>query len=64
MKKIYRHAETGFEKISTLTTTAPGNSITFMLALGMVVFWLFNKEFYMQDTPGTASGTSFTGSHF
>lgn len=49
MKRIYRHAETGFEKLSNLATVVLGNSITFMLALGMVLFWLVNKEFYMQD---------------
>lgn len=38
-----------FEKITTTFTTVLGNSITFILALAMVVFWLANKEFYMQD---------------
>jgi low affinity Fe/Cu permease len=49
MKKIYRHSETVFEKITTVATALLGNSITFMLALGIIVFWLVNKEFYMQD---------------
>ncbi len=49
MKRIYRHSEMVFEKITTTFTTVLGNSITFILALAMVVFWLVNKEFYMQD---------------
>jgi low affinity Fe/Cu permease len=49
MKKIYRHAETNFEKLTILATAVLGNSITFILALGLVVFWLLNKGFYMQD---------------
>jgi low affinity Fe/Cu permease len=49
MKRIYRRVETSFEKLTNLATNVLGNSITFMFALGMIVFWLVNKEFYMQD---------------
>jgi low affinity Fe/Cu permease len=49
MKRIYRHAETGFEKLTGAATFLLGNSITFIVALGMVVFWLANKEFYNQE---------------
>jgi low affinity Fe/Cu permease len=49
MNRIYRHVETNFEKLTNLATNVLGNSITFIFALGMVVFWLVNKEFYMQD---------------
>ena len=46
---IYRQIETSFEKLTAFATVLLGNSITFILALAMVVFWLVNKEFYMQD---------------
>jgi low affinity Fe/Cu permease len=49
MKKIYRHAETGFEKLTAAVTAVLGNSITFMLAMGMVLYWVLNKDFYAQD---------------
>jgi low affinity Fe/Cu permease len=49
MKRIYRHSETVFEKITTAATAVLSNSITFLLALGMVLFWLLNKEFYAQE---------------
>jgi low affinity Fe/Cu permease len=35
--------------LTILATAVLGNSITFILALGLVVFWLLNKGFYMQD---------------
>lgn len=49
MKKIYRHSETLFERITTVATAVLGNSITFMLALGMVLYWVINKDFYAQE---------------
>jgi low affinity Fe/Cu permease len=49
MKKIYRHTERGFEKLTSIATIILGNSITFILALGVVIFWLTNKRFYYQD---------------
>ena len=49
MKNIYRHTERGFEKFTSVATAILGNSITFIIALGMVVFWLTNKRFYTQD---------------
>jgi low affinity Fe/Cu permease len=49
MKNIYRHSETIFEKLVSVATAILGNSITFILALAMVIFWLVNKEFYRQD---------------
>ena len=41
--------ERGFEKLTTVATAILGNSITFIIALGTVVFWLTNKRFYTQD---------------
>jgi low affinity Fe/Cu permease len=49
MKKIYRHTERGFEKLTSVATAILGNSITFIIALGAVIFWLTNKRFYTQD---------------
>ena len=49
MKNIYRHTEKGFEKLSSVAISVLGNSITFIIALCTVIFWLFSKEFYMQN---------------
>ncbi len=49
MKNIYRHTERGFEKLTSIATAILGNSITFMIALGTVIFWLSNKRFYTED---------------
>jgi low affinity Fe/Cu permease len=49
MKNIYRHTERGFEKLTSIATAILGNSITFVIALGTVIFWLTNKRFYTQD---------------
>jgi len=48
-KNIYRQTERGFEKLTSVATAVLGNSITFIIALGVVVFWLTNKRFYSQD---------------
>jgi low affinity Fe/Cu permease len=49
MKKIYRHTEIGFEKLASVAISILGNSITFIIALCLVMFWLSNKQFYTQD---------------
>ena len=49
MKNIYRHTETGFEKLASVVIAIFGNSITFIIAVCLVIFWLSNKEFYTQD---------------
>ncbi len=49
MKKIYHHLEKSFQKITWTATAFLGNSITFIFAIGLVVFWLSNKKFYTQD---------------
>ncbi len=46
---IYHYTERGFEKLVLLVTAVISNSITFIIALGMVIFWLSNKRFYTQD---------------
>ncbi len=49
MKKIYQRLELIFEKITDIVTSILGNSITFIIALGMVITWLSDKKFYQQD---------------
>jgi low affinity Fe/Cu permease len=49
MKNIYRKTEKGFETLASVAMTILGNSITFIIALGTVIFWLCNKKFYTQD---------------
>jgi low affinity Fe/Cu permease len=49
MIQLYRHTERGFEKLTALATAILSNSITFIIALGTVIFWLTNKRFYTQD---------------
>jgi len=41
--------EKSFEKLTSIATAILGNSITFILALCLVIFWLSNKRFYKQD---------------
>ncbi|MES1216179.1 MAG: low affinity iron permease family protein [Bacteroidota bacterium] len=48
MKNIYRKTERGFERLTSVATTILGNSVTFIIALCMVIFWLTEKEFYTQ----------------
>jgi low affinity Fe/Cu permease len=49
MKNIYRRTENGFEKLASFAIAVLGNSITFIIALCTVIFWLTNKKFYLQD---------------
>ena len=49
MKNIYRHIERGFEKLASVAIAVLGNSISFIIALGTVIFWLSNKQFYAQN---------------
>jgi low affinity Fe/Cu permease len=49
MKNIYRYIERCFEKLASIVIVILGNSITFILALCTVIFWLSNKQFYKQN---------------
>jgi low affinity Fe/Cu permease len=49
MKKIYGHLENGFEKLTSVAIAILGNSISFIVALITVIFWLTNKQFFRQD---------------
>lgn len=48
MNKIHKWLETIFEKTTYFVTIVLGNSITFILALIMVIFWFSNREFGTQ----------------
>ncbi len=39
----------GFEKLTSFATFILGNSVTFILALLTVIFWITNRMFYTQD---------------
>lgn len=49
MKKIHRRLEVVFEKITSFVAAVLGNSITFIIALTMVIFWLTNRDFAKQE---------------
>jgi low affinity Fe/Cu permease len=49
MNNIYRYIERGFEKLVSVAIAILGNSITFIIALCTVIFWLSNKQFYLQN---------------
>ena len=49
MKNTYHHTQRAFETLSAIATTILGNSITFIIALATVIFWLSNERFYTQD---------------
>jgi low affinity Fe/Cu permease len=49
MLNIYHNIEKVFEKVTTTATMILGSSITFILALVMVVFFLSGEAFYGQN---------------
>jgi low affinity Fe/Cu permease len=49
MTSIYRHIERGFEKLASVAISVLGNSITFIIALCLVIFWFSNRRFYTQN---------------
>ena len=49
MKKIHRDLERFFEKITSFVTAVIGSSITFIIALILVLFWLSNRDFAKQE---------------
>ena len=49
MKSVYRKAEVAFEKLASFVIAILGNSLTFLLALGTVMYWLTNHQFFEQD---------------
>jgi len=49
MKKSYLNIEKGFEKLTSIATALLGNSITFILAFCLVVYWWTNSLTYGAD---------------
>lgn len=49
MKRIYSYSENIFERIASITTSVLGNSITFILAFCLVIFWWINNLFTTRD---------------
>jgi low affinity Fe/Cu permease len=50
MKFVLQKLETGFEKLASTATRIYGHSITFILALCMVLYYVCTPRFYRQDT--------------
>ncbi|MEO8515375.1 MAG: low affinity iron permease family protein [Flavobacterium sp.] len=50
MKKTYMTIERAFEKLTSIATALLGNSITFILAFCLVLFWWINNVFTRTDT--------------
>jgi len=63
MKKFYFNVERNFEKLVSLATRVLGNSITFILALILVMFWwtttLFKSNDLHQNIGDFIFGTTF-----
>lgn len=49
MTRLYRNIERVFEKLTAAATVVLGNSITFIIALGTVIYWLSKKQFTAQN---------------
>ncbi len=49
MKILYRHSEKYFEKLTSVTIAILGNSVSFFIALIIVIFWLTDKQFFEQN---------------
>ena len=49
MQNLYRDLENRFERLTSIVLSILGNSITFVIALITVAFWLTQKEFYTQS---------------
>ena len=49
MIKIYDHTENLFEKLVSVATSILGNSISFLIALCLVLFWWVNSFFTETD---------------
>ena len=49
MKIIFRRIEFFFEKITAFATLLLGSAIPFIIALGVIVYWISRLEFYTQS---------------
>ena len=59
MNKIYRHTERGFEKLSSVGIAILGNSISFIVALCIVIFWICNRDFHKEHINDTIRDVIF-----
>lgn len=48
LKNLYRHTENLFERLTSVATAILGNSITFIVALGIVIYWWTDHHFFSQ----------------
>jgi low affinity Fe/Cu permease len=48
MQNIYKRIESGFEKLTAIATTILGSSITFIMVLLLVIFFLSNQLFHFE----------------
>ena len=53
MKLLYRKLQHQFEKVSNAATAVLASSITFTVALGMVIFWFANRDYKTQSVNET-----------
>lgn len=49
MKKIFRYWEINFEKFASFAIAVLGNSVTFVIALCLVIIWLSSRQFREQS---------------
>lgn len=49
MIRIHEHTELFFERLTCTATIVLGNSVTFIFAFCLVLFWFTNKSFITQD---------------
>ena len=46
---MYQYVERGFEKLASIVIAILGNSITFIVAFCIVIFWVSNKRFATEN---------------
>ena len=49
MNNFYKRTERDFERLTAAANAILGNSITFIIAVCVVIFWFSNDRFYTQD---------------
>lgn len=49
IKTVYHSVESAFEKFAGYVLSFLGNSITFIIALALVVYWLMNESFFEES---------------
>jgi len=49
MKNLYLYLEHGFEKLTSVAIAILSNSISFIIAFIVVIYWLTDEEFFKQN---------------